>query len=200
MHVHAMLRHVSDDMRQRRRATYQDVVDAPEHMVAELIDGVLYTSPRPASPHTVAASALGAELFLPFQNARGGPGGWWILDEPEVHFGEDVLVPDIGGWRRARMQDKPSNAFIALPPDWVCEVLSPSTVKLDRTKKLDVYARERVSHVWLVEPVAETLEVLLLNGAQTWEVVARYNGNDRVRAAPFEAIEIELRYLWGDIP
>ncbi len=88
-------------------ATYQDIIDAPENMVAEIIHGALHTHPRPAPRHAVAHSSLGDELMSPFQKGRGGPGGWWILDEPEVHFGTDVLA-DLGGWRRGRMMSPTS--------------------------------------------------------------------------------------------
>ena len=118
-----------------RRVTYQDVLDAPAHLVAEIIDGALYTHPRPAPVHTVASSVLGGELGPPFHRGRGGPGGWWILDEPELHLGEDVLVPDLAGWRRERMPELPGTAYFTLAPDWVCEVLSSSTRKVDLHEK-----------------------------------------------------------------
>src|SRR5437667_6517507 len=131
----------------RRRATYADLLEVPEHLVAEIIDGELITSPRPASPHALAASAIGSVLFDRFNQPPGSgdaPGGWWILYEPELHFGEDVLVPDLAGWRRERMPVFPSVAAFELAPDWVCEVLSPSTARIDRARKLHVYAREGV--------------------------------------------------------
>jgi len=126
----------------RRPATYADLQALPEHVVGELISGELHISPRPAAPHTVAASRLGGGLSGPFDEGRGGPGGWIILDEPELHFGEDVLVPDLAGWRRERMPRPPRAAAFTLAPDWVCEVLSPSTAALDRGIKLPVYGRE----------------------------------------------------------
>ena len=118
-----------------RRATYQDVLDAPAHQVAEIIEGTLHTHPRPAPRHTLASSTLGNELGPPFHRGRGGPGGWWILDEPELHLGEDILVPDLAGWRRERMAELPDTAYLTLAPDWVCEVLSASTRKLDLHEK-----------------------------------------------------------------
>ena len=127
-----------------RRATYQDVLDAPAHRVAEIVDGTLYTQPRPAPPHAVASSYLGGELTGPFGKGRGGPGGWWILDEPELHLGEDILVPDLAGWRRERMAELPDTAYFTLAPDWACEVLSASTRRLDLHEKRPVYAREGV--------------------------------------------------------
>src|SRR5262249_9124378 len=130
-----------------RPATYADIEALPPNMVGEIVRGVLYASPRPASPHAAAASAVGEELAPPFKRGRGGPGGWVILSEPELHLREDVLVPDLGGWRRDRMPEMPHVAAFDLAPDWGCEVLSPSTAKLDRGEKLPVYARERVGHV-----------------------------------------------------
>ena len=115
----------------RSRATYQDVLDAPAHRVAEIVEGTLHTHPRPAMPHALASSQLGAELGGAFGRSRGGRGGWWIIDEPELHLGEDILVPDLAGWRRERMPVYPDTAYVTLAPDWVCEVLSASTRRLD---------------------------------------------------------------------
>ena len=136
---------------QRRPATYADLEAVPPNKVAELIDGTLYVMSRPAPKHANTSSVLGIEIGGPFQRRKSGPGGWWILDEPELHFpnpaakdGEDILVPDLAGWRRERMPTLPKTAFFALAPDWVCEVLSESTEEHDRENKLPVYAREGV--------------------------------------------------------
>jgi Uma2 family endonuclease len=182
----------------KRRATYQDVLDAPMHMVAEVVDGELYTHPRPRPRHTVVSSVLGMDLGNAFQRGRGGPGGWLILDEPELHLGPDpdIIVPDLAGWRRERMPELPEEAFFRLAPDWACEVLSTSTAQLDRTRKLPIYARERVPHVWLVDPDGKTLEVLELDG-DTYRLVATHGGDAVVRAVPFDAIELKLADLWG---
>jgi Uma2 family endonuclease len=166
-------------------------------MVAEIVDGELYASPRPAPRHSVAATVLASSLNPPFQQGRGGPGGWWILVEPELHFGEDVLVPDIAGWKRERLSRIPDAAFFTLEPDWVCEVISPSTEKLDRVRKLAVYARERVAHAWLVNPLTRTLEVLRLDGSR-WVLAASHGDQEAVRAEPFEAVAIELPAVWGE--
>jgi Uma2 family endonuclease len=131
----------------RKPATYQDILDAPENLVAEIINGELHTQPRPAPHHSRASSSLGDELVSPFDKGRGGPGGWWILDEPELHLGHDVLVPDIGGWRRERMPRLPDTAWFELAPDWVCEVLSPGTARKDRVLKMPLYARYGVQHL-----------------------------------------------------
>lgn len=136
----------------RKRATYDDLIAVPDHLVAELINGALRTQPRPRLRHARAASRLGQALGSPFDRGRGGPGGWILLDAPEVHLGKDVLVPDIAGWRRERMPELPDEAYTTLAPDWICEVLSPSTAALDRTEKMPIYARTGVSHIWLVDP------------------------------------------------
>ncbi len=179
----------------KKGATYADLYDVPDNFVAEMLDGELYASPRPAIGHAHTAFVLGGELAGPFHRGRNGPGGWVILYEPELHFGNDVLVPDLAGWRRERMPEAPDAAYITLAPDWVCEVLSPSTETLDRGKKLRVYARENVAHVWLVDPLRRTLEVLSLE-AGTWSVLAVHEGEAGVRAVPFDAIELELDALW----
>ncbi|MFP2931720.1 Uma2 family endonuclease [Pyxidicoccus sp. 3LG] len=183
---------------ERKPATYADLEALPDNVVGELISGVLHTSPRPAGPHAVAASHLGGVLILPFVGGQGGPGGWFILIEPELHLGEDVLVPDLAGWRRERMPQAPKAAAFTLTPDWVCEVLSPSTKALDRTEKLPVYAREGVRHVWLLDPTARTLEVFRLEDAD-YSLLATHSGPAQVRAEPFEAVELKLAFLWGEL-
>ena len=179
-----------------RPATYADIEALPPNMVGEIVRGVLYATPRPASPHSAATSALGEELGPPFKRGRGGPGGWVILDEPELHLGEDVLVPDLGGWRRERMPEMPHVAAFELAPDWVCEVLSRSTAKLDRGEKLPVYARARVAHVWLVDPLEQYVEVLRLDGP-TYRILGTHFADAKVRAEPFDAIELDLSVLWA---
>ena len=180
-----------------RPATYDDLTELPDTLVAEIVNGELHASPRPAPPHTVAASVLGGRLVPPFHEGRGGPGGWWVLDEPELHLGEQVLVPDVAGWRRTRMPRRPRTAFFTLAPDWICEVLSPSTSRLDRAQKLAIYAREGVGHAWLVDPDAGTLEVLRLESGR-WTILATHAGNEVVRAEPFAEVPLELQALWAD--
>jgi Uma2 family endonuclease len=181
-----------------RPATYEDLMQVPDIMVAEIVDGELHASPRPAPRHAHAASSLGAEILLPYQRGRGGPGGWRILAEPELHFGRNVLVPDLAGWRRVRMPRLPKTAYFPIAPDWVCEVTSPSTASLDRVKKLTIYAREQVGHAWLVDPIARTLEVLRLEAGR-WTILATHAGNEVVRAEPFTDIELELAALWAEV-
>lgn len=180
----------------RRSATYQDVLDAPEHMVAELIEGELYLQPRPAQPHAEATSVLGMLLGPPFRLGRGGPGGWRIQDEPELHLGAHVLVPDLAGWRVEAVPEVDlTKAFVEAGPQWICEVLSPSTRRIDRIKKLPIYAEHGVAHAWLLDPLARTLEVYRLEGGR-WSLVGGYEEDAVIRAEPFDAVELPLGELW----
>jgi Uma2 family endonuclease len=185
----------------KRRATYEDLMQVPDHLVAEIIDGELIASPRPASPHAWTSSALGVDLG-PFNRRPGspaGPGGWWILNEPELHFGEDVLVPDLAAWRHERMPAIPNAAFFTLAPDWICEVVSPSTGRIDRSRKMTVYAREGIPHLWFVDPLANTLETYRLAEGR-WMVASTHGGNETVHAEPFEAIALDLQRWWLEMP
>jgi Uma2 family endonuclease len=182
------------------RATYQDVLDAPEHMVAELIRGALHLHPRPASPHARASSMLGVEVGGPFDRGRGGPGGWWIIDEPELHLGEDVLVPDLAGWRRERMPAYPDVPHFTIAPDWVCEVLSPSTRRVDLIEKREIYGVSGVGHLWFVDPIDRTLEVFARRDGG-WILVTAIRDDAEVRAVPFEVVGFPLSALWaGEAP
>jgi Uma2 family endonuclease len=180
----------------RRPAVYEDLIAVPEHLVAEIVDGDLHTSPRPSPRHALASSGLTADLLGPFDRGRGGPGGWWILAEPELHLSDDVVVPDLAGWRRARLPAMPAEAFVTVAPDWVCETLSPATERLDRGQKLAIYAREGVAHLWLLNPIAETLEAYRLEQGR-WLLLVTHSGDAAARIEPFDAIEIELWHLWG---
>jgi Uma2 family endonuclease len=179
----------------KKGATYDDLVRVPEHFVAEMFDGELYASPRPALPHARAAGVLLTKLVRVF-DLGDAPGGWLILIEPELHFGNDVLVPDLAGWRRERLPSTPNEPYLTLAPDWICEVLSPSTEYIDRSKKLRIYARERVKHAWLVDPLRRTLEVLALEAGSLTQI-AEHHGEHSVRALPFDAVELDLRALWS---
>ena len=182
--------------RGKRPATYEDIELLPTGWVGEIIDDELWAFPRPAAWHTRAASRL-VMLLRGFDVGQGGPGGWWLLVEPELHFGKQVLVPDVAGWRRERApglleRDEP---FFDVAPDWVCEVLSPSTAALDRGRKLEVYHQEGVRHAWLVDPRAHTLEVYR-RGKKGWRLAARHGGEEVIRAEPFDAEPLELGLLW----
>ena len=178
-----------------RRATYADLEAVPEHLVAEILHGKLVTHPRPAPPHAEVHFVLASVLGGPFREGIGGPGGWRFLTEPELHLGDDVAVPELAGWRLERMPDLPETAYIELPPDWVCEVLSPSTEKYDRGDKRQIYADAGVRHLWLVDPRVELLEVFeLIDGR--WTLLGTYQVDAPVRAAPFDAVEFRLGRLW----
>lgn len=185
----------------RKGATYQDVIDAPENMVAEVLDGELHLQPRPRWRHTRAASALGASLHGAFDDGGHGPGGWVVLDEPELHLGRrpDILVPDVAAWREERfpVETEEDVPFWTVAPDWVCEVLSESTARVDRMKKVPIYAREGVAYVWLMDPRAQTIEVLKLRDA-SYQLVGTWGGTEEPFALePFEAVSFPPSAFWG---
>lgn len=179
-------------------ATYRDVLDAPAEVVAEILHGDLYLSPRPGPLHAGAAGALYYSLAGPFRFGRGGPGGWVLLEEPELHLEGHAraIVPDVAGWRRERMPELPEEAAIALAPDWVCEVLSPSTEQIDRALKMPIYARAGVEHLWLVNPALQMLEAFRRYDGG-WLHLGAWTGDGAVRVAPFDAVETELVLLWS---
>jgi Uma2 family endonuclease len=184
----------------RRPARYDDILQAPEGKVAEIIDGELIVSSRPAWPHAFAASAMGADLIGGFQRPPGDAPpreGWWFVAEPELCCGNDVLVPDQAGWRRTNTADRPTTAAFTDRPDWVCEIVSPSTGKIDRTRKMRIYAREGVGHLWLVEPTLRTVEVYRLKGGE-WVVATVCGGDGPARMEPFDAIELDVSRWWID--
>jgi Uma2 family endonuclease len=178
------------------RATYEDVLSAPPHVVAEVIRGALHLHPRPRARHARAATRLVQKLGPPFDEGNGGPGGWILLDEPELHLGEEIVVPDLAGWRRSTMPELPDDVFFTLRPDWACEVLSPSTQEIDRGEKVPLYAAHGVAHVWIVDPLLQMLEVLRLDG-ETYRLLPPYKGAARVRAEPFQELELDLAALWA---
>ena len=180
-----------------RYATYEDLLKVPDNLVAEIVDGELLTSPRPASPHAFTTGIIHQDIgpFGRRPSGGGGPGGWWILFEPELHLGRYILVPDLAGWRRERMPVLRDVPYFELAPDWVCEVLSTSTARLDRVRKKPIYAREGVSHVWLVDHITRTLEVYRLDGGK-WIDVGAYGDSERIRAEPFAAVEMDMGQWW----
>jgi len=178
------------------RATYEDLLQVPEHFVAEILNGELHTHPRPAPKHARAASILGVKITDPFDLGSGGPGGWLILDEPELHLGSEIVVPDLAGWRRERMPELPETAWFETAPDWGCEVLSPSTARDDRVIKMPLYARFGVGHLWFVDAILKTLEAYELKESR-WILLATLKDEDPVKLAPFDAIEFSLGDLWG---
>ncbi len=178
-------------------ATYEDLFSLPTNVVGEIVNGRMVTQPRPAPKHARAYSALGRELGNPFDKGQGGPGGWWILDEPEVHLDADIVVPDLAGWRRERMPRLPETAWFPLAPDWVCEILSPGTARFDRAEKLPLYLRQGVKHAWLVDPDLRTLEVFESQSGK-WVLVTVLENHASVSQPPFDAIAFDLSSLWAD--
>lgn len=176
---------------------YDQLLALPEHVTGEILAGELYSQPRPAGRHALVGRGLTGNLVNPFDFGRGGPGGWWIIIEPEVHFVRDVevAVPDLAGWRRERMPLIPEGHRFEVVPDWVCEILSPATAKKDRVVKLPIYARYEVAHVWLVDPIAQTLEAFELREGR-WLLIAVLKDDDPVAVPPFDAIEFSLADLW----
>ena len=182
----------------KKKASYDDLYRIPDNMIGEIINGELIATPRPSVLHSFASSCLGGELIPPYHHGRGGgPGGWVILDEPEIRFGEDILVPDLAGWRKARFSSPKQTNSLLVTPDWVCEVLSPGTVRIDKMGKMPIYARHGVPYLWLVDPAAKTLNVFRLKNGE-WVVAGLYVENAVVRAEPFQEIEIDLNILWLD--
>jgi Uma2 family endonuclease len=180
----------------RRRAVYEDLFDIPENVTGEIINGELIVTPRPSRKHALTATVLGSRL-TPFYylGEGGGPGGWIILDEPEIGLGENILVPDLAGWTKERFPMEEPHNWISVAPDWVCEILSPSTAQADRAEKMPIYARHMVSHAWLIDPILKTLEVFKFEPGQ-WIVLGVYTKSAKVRAAPFPELELDLGLLW----
>jgi hypothetical protein len=175
---------------------FDEFMALPENQVGEIIHNVLYTEPRPAPKHTRTYSALGYTVAGPFDGGIGGPGGWWILDEPELHIEGHILVPDLAGWKRERMPELPETAWFECVPDWVCEILSPSTSQKDRIIKMPVYADLGVKYLWIIDPLIQTLEVYQLENKH-WILMASLRRDDKVSAIPFDAIEFGLDSLWA---
>ncbi len=186
--------------------TYADYLAVPEGTKAELIDGEIYMSPQPKGRHVRVTSLLGAHLGVRFGSRAtatpDGPGGWWILDEPEVHLLPDrrVFVPDLAGWRRERMPAPPRDDHkFSLVPDWVCEVLSPSTASRDTILKMPRYREAGVQWAWLVDPAAERVDVFVTSPSE-WVEAGSFEGRVMARIPPFDTVELELGLWWGDEP
>lgn len=179
----------------RRDATYADLEALPPNVVGQILYGVLHAHPRPAPRHGVAANRLGTQVTGPFDFGNRGPGGWIFMVEPELHLGPHVVVPDIAGWKIERLTPFPETAYIETPPDWLAEILSPSTQAIDRTDKLAIYASFGVRHCWYVDPIAKTLEVMELTGGK-WLLLAALKDDAPVCQPPFEAHTFPLDNLW----
>jgi Uma2 family endonuclease len=179
----------------KKRATYADLEAVPPHLMAEIIFGSLVTHPRPAPPHTTASFALGSRIGPKFQDGEGGPGGWIFANEPELHLGENVVVPDIAGWKRERYATVKDRTWISVVPDWICEILSPSTENYDRNEKRKIYATAGVGHIWLLDPRSLSLECFQ-NVAGNWLLMQTFTDDETVSAPPFEAAQFKLKSLF----
>ena len=180
----------------QKNATYNDLLALPEHTIGEIINGELYSQPRPAPKHARAYSVLGGKIGGSFDWGGSSPADWWIIDEPELHIDSHVLVPDLAGWKRERMPELPETAWFEVIPDWICEILSPSTARKDRMIKMPLYAALGVAYFWLIDPELQTLEVYQLDN-QRWTLMASLKDDDVVSEVPFDALTFSLSELWG---
>lgn len=179
----------------KKIATYDDLYSLPDSVIGEIIDGELIVTPRPSRKHGYTSTVLSEEIGPPYRRGRGGPGGWIFIIEPEIKLGENVMVPDLAGWKEERFIWEEDQNPISVVPDWICEVLSPGTIRLDRIKKMAKYAEHEVNHFWLVDPIVMTLEAYRLESGR-WLLLGSYAENDKVRVEPFQEIEIDLSDLW----
>ncbi len=184
----------------KRYAVYEDLFELPDNIVGEILNGVLETHPRPAPRHARASSSLGGKIVSPYDHGQGGPGGWWILFEPELHLDVDIMVPDLAGWQRERMPELPETAWFGCAPDWICEVLSPSTGKTDRAVKMPLYAHYGVEYLWLVDPDLQILEAYQLqtesSSGNKWVLLKTLRDDQSVSLPPFTEISFDLSVLW----
>jgi len=187
-----------------RDKTYADYEALPEGVKAELIDGELFMSPQPKGRHvrisSILGTLLGSRFGLTSQSTPNGPGGWWILDEPECHLRPDlrVVIPDLAGWRRSRMRaPTPDTHKFTLVPDWVCEVLSPSTAGRDTIIKMPLYLQAGVAWAWIVDPTAQRVEVYRA-GDNEWLPAGALEGPGLITLPPFDTVELDLSPLWLD--
>jgi Uma2 family endonuclease len=180
----------------KKSTVYEDLFDIAENMTGEIVNGELLVTPRPSRKHTVVTSRLGYEIGPAYDFGRGGgPGGWVIIAEPEIALGENILVPDLAGWKKERFPIEEPHNWISVTPDWVCEILSPATAQVDRTEKMPIYAQHRVLHAWLIDPILKTLEVFRFESGR-WIVLGAYAKSAKVHAEPFSEIELDLGILW----
>ena len=179
------------------RNLYAAIEALPQDLTGELIHGQVHTQPRPSGPHALASSRLGMRIGAGYDLGSGGPGGWWIIDEPEIHFDRDseVLVPDLAGWRRERMPALPLDQRFEVVPDWICEILSPATASKDREVKMPIYAQYGVVYAWIIDPTKRVIEVYV-QSAQDWTLQAAYTAEQTLRAVPFEAAAFQVAALW----
>jgi Uma2 family endonuclease len=185
-------------MEPARRATPYELLQAlPEVLTGEILNGQLHTQPRPSGPHARVASRVDRTIGRSYDDGIDGPGGWWIFVEPELHLVRDteIAVPDLAGWRRTRMPNPPEDQRFEVVPDWICEILSPSTESKDRRIKMPLYAHYAVAFAWIVDPIAQTLEAYQLEHGD-WHEIGRFSGAQKAAVPPFEAVTLHLDGMW----
>jgi Uma2 family endonuclease len=183
-----------------RPATLADLDALPTTWRGEIIDGELHAFPRPSFTHANFEGSVLENLRSPFQRGRGGPGGWWIITEPGIQLARSPeFSPDLGGWRKTRMPHPPRTGPVTVVPDWICEVLSPSTRNHDLVKKRRFYAEIGVAFLWYIDPPARALTVSKLQDGR-WVELGVHGPDEKIRAEPFDAIEIDLAVWWEDLP
>lgn len=183
---------------QRKLATYADLLALPEDVRGEVLAGELTLSPAPLPRHSKAQGSARRFLGGPFDDddGRGGPGGWWIFVEVDVALGpHDIVRPDLVGWRRERLPQPGTMRPIQVAPDWVCEVLSPSTAARDRVAKRRLYAQAGIPYYWLIDPELRLLEALALREG-VWVELGVFDETASARIAPFDAVELEIGRLF----
>jgi Uma2 family endonuclease len=179
-----------------KSSLYDQLLELPEILIGEIIDGQLHTHPRPGGKHILISSNVGSELHGPFQKGKNGPGGWWILQEPEVHLSLDneVAVPDLAGWRKERLPEIPESHKFTVIPYWICEIFSPATETFDRQVKMPLYARYAIRFLWLIHPINKTLEAFHLVDTE-YSLQGVYKSGDKLSIMPFQDIELKVSDL-----
>jgi Uma2 family endonuclease len=177
--------------------TLADLDALPPGIVGEIIEGVLYTMTKPRMRHQRTATRIGGKLSDPFDAGPGGPGGWWIVNEPGIELPNDTkeISPDVAGWRRERMPEMPGDEPIRVVPDWLCEILSPTTRRHDLLRKQPYYAKVGVPFMWLIDLDARVLTAYRLEGT-AWLTVGTYSEETEARIAPFDAVPLNVASWW----
>lgn len=186
---------------QKKSSLYERLLALPDNVIGEIINGELVVSPRPGGMHLLAASVLNRRIGSPFSDGIGGPGGWWILEGPEIEFENEKqhYVPDLAGWKKERMPQVPVGHIFTVVPDWVCEIVSPSSRRYDRIEKFKVYGLHGVGYYWVIDPEAQSLEAYQLENGR-WLAIGGFSQTERARVPPFETVEIDLALLWPAPP
>ena len=179
-------------------ATAADLAALPDDVRAEVVAGIIVEKASPSYEHGEAQSSLAELLKPPFQRGRGGPGGWWIATEVEIELSaHEIYRPDVAGWRRDRVGERPHGRPIRARPDWIAEVLSITNAEHDLGTKLFAYQRAGVPHYWIIDPEHRTLTVYRL-GAEGYVVALTAGKTERVHAPPFVEIELSVGELFGE--